>query len=95
MSIIISILVIAAIVKAVKTALNGLFITHGDQIESTFGKLVAVKLAYDVVNGKDDSVVVTKSKGGNSGSGKQGGGNGSYIITVNEKSPVLMAYLRR
>ena len=94
MSIIIGILVVAAIIKAVKTALNGLFITHGDQIDSAFGKLVAVKLAYDVVNGKDDSVV-TKSKGSNSGSGKHGGGNGGYIITVDEKSPVLMAYLRR
>lgn len=94
MSIIISILVIAAIIKAAKTALNGLFITHGDQIDSTFGKLVAVKLAYDVVNGKDDSVVVTKSKGGNDGSGKQGGNSG-YIITVDEKSPVLMSYLQR
>lgn len=94
MSIIISILVIVAIVKAVKTALNGLFITHGDQIESTFGKLVAVKLAYDVVNGKDDSVVVTKPKGGNGGGDKHGGNSG-YIITVDEKSPVLMAYLRR
>ena len=95
MSIIIGILVIAAIVKTVKTALNGLFITHGDQIDSAFGKLVAVKLAYDVVNGKDDSVIVTKSKGGNGGGGNQDGGNGGYIITVNEKSPVLMAYLRR
>lgn len=95
MSIIIGILVIAAIVKTAKTVLNGLFITHGEQIDSAFGKLVAVKLAYDVVNGKDDNVVVAKSKGGNGGSGKQGGGNGGYIITVNEKSPVLMAYLRR
>ena len=94
MSIIIGILVIAAIVKTAKTVLNGLFITHGEQIDSTFGKLVAVKLAYDVVNGKDDNVVVAKSKGGNGGSGKQGG-NGGYVITVNEKSPVLMAYLRR
>ena len=94
MSIIIGILVIAAIVKTAKTMLNGLFITHGEQIDSTFGKLVAVKLAYDVVNGKDDSVVVTKSKGGNGGNGKQGSNSG-YIITVDEKSPVLMSYLRR
>lgn len=92
--IIICILVVAAIIKAATTVLNGLFITHGEQIDSTFGKLVAVKLAYDVVNGKDDSVVVAKSKGGNGNSGKQDG-NGGYVITVNEKSPVLMAYLRR